>query len=699
MGRGRAAITVTRILSTKFRKRLLAALVIGVIALVWGLMLLKRTPGNGLRLASYDLPFLFGERPPPENIVLIRLDEASHQELDQPMAQAWDRRLHAKLVELLTAAGARMIVFDIVFHETNPEQDGVFAAAMKQHGSVVLAGEIIRHDPKSNLQQSLLVASPELRRAAAGWGLTDIPVDSDGVIRRIRHVIPTDFGDKPSLSELVRQKITGSGPTAAAGLEFINYYGPAGTFTEYSYSGVLLDRGIPRDAFRDKIVIIGSRQKSGLSDAGKDVYPTPYLPMPIEDQDGKKARKLTPGMEIQATAIANLLDGRRIHGLRPEHESWLIIASALMLAAAACLLPPIRGVLLCVGLGAGIAVFAILTRQSSGFQFPWAIPAFGQMPLVAGLALGGHYFIEYSARWRLRRAFKSYMSEEQARQIDENDVSLELGGKEVEATILFSDLAGFTSMSEGLPPQSVSRALISYFERATEGILDNKGTIIKYIGDAVIATWGVPVKVDREADRAIEAAIQMQLASALPVSLESANGTVEQVLETRVGINSGTVLAGNLGSSRRFDYTVIGDSVNTAARLEGLNKMLGTSILVSEAVLMKCTEPERFLTRKMGSFVVKGKTLGIVVFEILGYRDDPQGAIRKRSGNYLELYQQGLDSCISGDLPEAAVCFSQSLTLHDRLPECPASRLHLAAIEALGPNPHDWRGDVVLESK
>jgi adenylate cyclase len=359
----------------------------------------------------------------------------------------------------------------------------------------------------------------------------------------------------------------------------------------------------------------------------------------------------------------------------------------------------VRGVLLCIALGFLIAIVAILARQHSGYQFLWTIPAFGQMPLVAGLALGGHYLIEYSARWRLRRAFKSYMSEEQARQIDENDVSLELGGKEVEATILFSDLAGFTSMSEGLPPQAVSKALIGYFERATEGILDNKGTIIKYIGDAVLATWGVPMKVDREADRAIDAAIQMQHASRRPVLLESGNGAVEQVLETRVGINSGTVLAGNLGSRRRFDYTVIGDCVNTAARLEGLNKMLGTSILVSEAVLSKCTEPERFLKRMMGSFVVKGKTQGVTVYEILGYRAGPAGAIRMRGEDYLQNYQNGLEACMAGDLSLAVVCFSRSLALHDHLPECPASRLHLAAIEASSNGLQEWRGAIILESK
>ncbi len=686
-------MTVPRILGTRFRKRLAAALVVGTIAAIWGLMLLNFTLGKSLRVASYDLPFLFGEHPPPAEIVLIQLDETAHQQLDQPLAQPWDRRLHGRLVDRLTAAGAKMIVFDILFHDSNPEQDAAFAEAIKKHGNVILAGEILRKLDSSQ-QQILLLATPELRRAAAGWGLTEVPIDSDGVVRRIRQVIPTDFGDKPSLSEIIRQKITGKPPAPVGESKLINFYGPAGTFPSHSYAAVLQGRGIAPDAFRDKIVIIGASQKSGLSDAGKDVFPTPYLPMPIKDESGEKARKLTPGMEIQATAVANLLQGRGIHSLDPAKETLAIVAAAFFLAAIACLSPPVRGVLLCLLLGLGIATVAILVRQSSGFQFTWTIPALGQMPLIAGLALGGHYFIEYSARWRLRRAFKSYMSEEQARQIDENAVSLELGGKEVEATVLFSDLAGFTAMSEGLPPQAVSKALISYFERATEGILDNHGTIIKYVGDAVMATWGAPLKVDREADRAIAAAIQMQVASAKPISLETADGSIEQVLETRIGINSGLGLAGNLGSRRRFDYSVIGDTTNTAARLEGLNKMLGTSILVSKAVLDKCVEPDRFLKRQMGSFVLKGKKQAIVVYEILGFSEEPENAIRKRLQDYLEAYQQGIEATMNGDATTALACFEKSLLLHDRLPRCPASQLHLDAIAS-----QDWRGEVVLDSK
>ncbi len=127
--------------------------------------------------------------------------------------------------------------------------------------------------------------------------------------------------------------------------------------------------------------------------------------------------------------------------------------------------------------------------------------------------------------------------------------------------------------------------------------------------------------------------------------------------------------------------------------------MLGTSILVSEAVLAKCAEPGRFLKRRMGSFVVKGKRQGIVVFEILGFSNNPDAAIRRRMKDYLDFYQQGIDASMAGDSARAEAAFHESLTRHDRLPECPASRLHLDAIEAAGKESREWHGTIVLDSK
>ena len=678
---------------TRKRKRVFATSLTSLFAVAFGWVLWQLNVGESLRLASYDIPFLFGEKEPPPELAVVYLDDATYLELEQPVAQPWDRRIHADLVNVLNEMGAEVIVFDILFSDSRPEEDSLLADAIKAHGKVILAGELSRSETSNGIQESLLLATPDLRVESFGWGHTEMIVDVDGEVRRIRHGMETPFGLKPSLAEEVRIAVEGQPTKLTNEISNLNYYGPPQTITGYSYGDVLAQRGIPEGAFQDKVVFIGMKQKSGTAASGKDVFPTPYT---------RITKQLSTGVEVHATAAGNLLQNDEIERWSDGAHAVLIFGCALAMSLAACLLAPARGIPLCFGVGLLVLLAGVIIHRQIGEYFYWTVISFGQMPLVIGCALGTHYLIEYSARWKLRRAFKSYMSEEQARLLDEDSDILELGGKEVETTVFFSDLEGFTSMSEGLPPQSVSKALISYFELATEGILDQQGTIIKYVGDAVMATWGTPLKVEREADRAIEAAIQMQIAGKDPITLETADGKTEKVLHTRIGINTGLGLAGNLGSRRRFDYTIIGDTTNLAARLEGLNKMLGTSILVAESVLKKCEEPEKFATRRMGCYVVKGRSQAVVVYEVFGYADDLSQSIRERSVEYLQNYAAGVKAFEAGDLRESKSYFQQSLMLHDRDAEDKATGLFLSAIEdweESGSAMEDWRGAIVLASK
>lgn len=208
---------------TKRRKRLAATLLIALLGSIWGLALWQLNMGRSLRLAAYDIPFLMGSHAPPQDIVLVHIDEASHQELSQPLAQAWDRGLHTRMIERLAEKGAKIIVFDILFHENLPESDASLAAAMRNHGNVILAGELVRNTTEGAEMDALLLANPTLRRAATAWGLTYMPQDSDGVARRMQHVIPTPFGDKPSLSEVVRMKCQGGAIQPTKSAELINY--------------------------------------------------------------------------------------------------------------------------------------------------------------------------------------------------------------------------------------------------------------------------------------------------------------------------------------------------------------------------------------------------------------------------------------------------------------------------------------------
>ena len=194
------------------------------------------------------------------------------------------------------------------------------------------------------------------------------------------------------------------------------------------------------------------------------------------------------------------------------------------------------------------------------------VPAAIQMPLGLAWSVGSQYLLESRRRKELRRAFGFYLSPQMADKIADSDFDLTPGGKLVEVTVIFTDLESFTSITENLDPTEVSEILTSYFGQTTKCILENKGTIIKYIGDAVFAAWGAPIDEPQHAMRAAETACDLRCLSELVVH--------GKTLRTRVGIHSGKVLAGNLGSSYRFDYTMIGDAVNFASRLESLNKYL-----------------------------------------------------------------------------------------------------------------------------
>src|SRR5436190_12306821 len=214
-----------------------------------------------------------------------------------------------------------------------------------------------------------------------------------------------------------------------------------------------------------------------------------------------------------------------------------------------------------------------------------------------------------------------------ADKIANSDFDLRPGGEIVEATVIFTDLENFTTLSEDLDPSEVSAILIAYFEQTTRCILEKKGTIIKYVGDAVMAAWGAPIDEPAHASRAAEAACDLRALTEIEVR--------GRKLRTRIGVNSGKVLAGNLGSSFRFDYTMIGDTTNFASRLESLNKYLGTQILISEAVREQLDG--KFNTRRLREFRVAGKTRSVIIHELLCRCDDRSG-----EQNWIQIFEEGL---------------------------------------------------------
>jgi adenylate cyclase len=317
--------------------------------------------------------------------------------------------------------------------------------------------------------------------------------------------------------------------------------------------------------------------------------------------------------------------------------------------------------------------------------FDWMVPAAVQMPLGLVWSIGSQYLLESRRRKELRRAFGFYLSPQMADKIADSDFDLKPGGKVVDVTVIFTDLEGFTSMSENLDPAEVAEILTSYFGQTTKCILENKGTIIKYIGDAVFAAWGAPIDDPRHAMRAVETACDLRCLSELEVR--------GKTLRTRVGIHSGKVLAGNLGSSYRFDYTMIGDAVNFAARLESLNKYLDTQVLISDAVRQQL-QGDQFMIRRLGEFRVAGKKQSVIIHELL-CRCDAESGERQ----WIESFEQGLNRFREGEF--AAARAEMDRTCQIRGGKDGPSEFYLRKISALESNGHreDWTGIVELSEK
>jgi adenylate cyclase len=314
------------------------------------------------------------------------------------------------------------------------------------------------------------------------------------------------------------------------------------------------------------------------------------------------------GVEIQATAAANLITRQWVRRASPLTEGFVALVVTFIMCTAIFLLRPQWGGLLLLG-------FSLLWAVTSysvflqGFFIPGFTLICILLPMAFLVSTMVYYMVTLRSQQQVEKAFQMYLSPEMARQMRTNAHSLDLGGDNVYATALFTDIEGFTSITENMTATETSKMLNAYFTEVMDVIFTNKGTLIKFIGDAVFALWGAPIKETAHAAKACETAVRIQQ----EVVKFNASGRFPP-LNTRVGINTGSMVVGNLGSAKRFDYTAIGDTINLAARLEGLNKYFHTRILISEST--KREIGDKIKTVKLGAFTVAGKRQSVEVYTI-----------------------------------------------------------------------------------
>ncbi|HEY2952278.1 MAG TPA: adenylate/guanylate cyclase domain-containing protein [Verrucomicrobiae bacterium] len=593
----------------------------------------------GLDRLSYDLPFRYKEVVPAE-LMMVYVSDAAKVSLGERAGDALPRRYYTQLVDKLSRDGARMVVFDILLDTTDRDAqvDKAFAEAVRAHGAVVLVGEVVNSITMNIAGTEIVPPVALFTNAAAGWGLASLAKDPDYAVR----VIHPGESMTPSVGWVAAALLGADiarNPDNRFRPRWLNHCGPLGTIPAVNIDQALGgdDHGVPPGFFRGKIVVIGLNSSVDAAGASSDTFANPW---------SRFGQKFSPGADVHATTILNLLRHEWLQRLAPVWEIAVVVLWGSALGMGLMSLRPWHAGWVTVassGLLAGASFYLQLHQR---LWWCWFVPAAVQSPIALVWSVGYQYLVEARKRRKLRQAFSSYLSPVMADQITDSGVDLSLGGEEVEATVMFTDLEGFTAMSEHLPPKAVSRILTTYFNQTTRDILKEDGTIIKYIGDAVMAVWGAPLPDPNQAERAVLAACGMIAAGRREVE--------GRYLRTRIGINTGLVLAGNLGSDFRFDYTLIGNTTNFASRLEGLNKYLCTDILISDSTRQRVGST--FKIRSLGRFRVVGKQEAVGIHEVLGLATDFPPTLP-----WLDSFERGLDSFQRGDFEQARIFFQAAI--------------------------------------
>ncbi|HEY2713831.1 MAG TPA: adenylate/guanylate cyclase domain-containing protein [Chthoniobacterales bacterium] len=646
----------------------------GLLAAGLGIVCLSYNLAEPIVRLSYDLPFLWRSPIETHDVVLVYLDEYSAKQLDQPF-DIWNRALHARLLDRLTSEKARLVFYDVVFDQPYPDPaaDTGLAEAIRRNGRVILGAALDHKERQGMRSESISPPIRLLRKAAASWGVLAFEgMDPDYGVRRIYFGNSVRATATWEAARILGAPITRQTRETLAP-HWLNYYGPRGSFRAVSMAQALLPNGVPPDYFKDKIVLVGGQFALGGLMVGRDEFATPY---------SRSTHQFTPGTEVHANILLNLLRNDWLTRMGRSREWALIVIIGLLTGA----LTPIRPLLatplafVCSGVIACLACYLVWQYR---IWFAWVIPAGIQIPFGLAWGISAQYLLESRRRKELRKAFSFYLSPQMADLIADSDFDLHPGGRVVEATVAFTDLENFTTISEDLDPAEVSAILIAYFEQTTKCVLKNKGTIIKYVGDAVMAGWGAPIDEPDHAICAVEAACDLRCLAELEVRGKK--------LRTRVGVHCGKVLAGNLGSSFRFDYTMIGDTTNFASRLESLNKYLGTQVLISDAVRQRLGD--RFVTRRLGEFQVAGKTHSVVIHELLCRCEAGDG-----EHVWIEAFEAGLDKFREGEFAAAADFMKRSCDL--RGGSDGPSEFYLRRLSKLtGAQPDGWSGVIELSEK
>ncbi len=664
---------------------------------------------------------------PPQDLVFIEIDQASLEAgaATWDLSWPWPRETYVRVLDLLTRAGARVVLLDLVFTEASAyglEEDVALAEAVKRNGRAFLA-IMTKARTASGERAGLAEARPDvflppsvdpgalapdaaglsqpierLWPAFAGVGAVNFDADADGVERRVPpltriagHGLLPQLGLAP-LVPADRERIgLGPGVLRLAGRQLpldrngklVLRYPPPPTDAQRIPIYKLIEASnalsegepspVPLEVFRDKVVVVGS-----TADALLDLRKTPLS-------------SRTPGFYISAAVYLAGATGRVWDDRWRSRAAWPLLVLFALLGAvwgARSLLRGVLGVLASLAVWSGLAGWLGL---GLGVTLDLVGPVLALVLAYAvGLALS--YLREQRQKRFIQGAFSQVLSRSVLEGLMRDPRRLSAGGELTELTVYFSDLAGFTGVSERLSPHALVEVLNLYLGEMVETIVEEqKGYVDKFIGDAVMAFWGAPLPDEDHAARACFAALRNQ------ERLQSLQGALrakglEADLVMRIGIHTGPAVVGMMGSPKKLNYTIMGDTVNLASRLEGVNKQFGSRILISGETQARVGD--RVVTREIDRIRVKGKTQPTRLYELVGLPDRMDEAARRR----LWEFSQGSERYFLGDFKGGLAHFKEVLAAdpQDRPAQILAERCRQYLKD---PPPVDWNGVTTLTSK
>jgi adenylate cyclase len=693
------------------RRRLIRGLWVGLGALALALLLHGLNVVRPLEWKSWDARLRLLARPERagRDIVIFLIDQYSLDffEEQQGLPWPWPRQVYSAVIDYLRTGGAEAVFFDLLFTESSRagiEDDQDMARAMERSGNVFLALSLSQKEesweavPASALERFSLAKTdlPErsypstrsanlpvddLLRAARGAGNVLFVPDKDSIFRRLPLAESYEGILIPSIS-VALAKFVGEGeklppvPVDSSGQMIIRYYGPTGTYKTFSIASIInswaqieegKDPQVPPSDFSGKTVLIG-----GSAPAILDNWSTPLS-------------GVSPGVEIHATVLDNLLRRDFVRVPAPAVFVGFVFLVSLLTAVGASVLRKIWQLIILFILCLALPCAAVWLAFRSGFWLDFVVPEFA---VVTGFISASllNYSVEGKQRRFIKSVFRHYLSPDVIDRVIHNPALLRLGGEKREITSFFSDVAGFTTISESLEPEELVNLLNEYLSEMTDIILSSGGTLDKYEGDAIIAFWNAPLDQSDHALRACRAALdcQKRLAGLQPRFQEKYGRAVTM----RIGLNSGAAVVGNMGSSRRFDYTAMGDTINLAARLESACKQYKVPILVGEETYRRVQSD--VAAREVDIIRVVGKTKPVAVYEIVGETSGLTPAERE----WLNLYEEAREAYKRREWEKAADIFG-------KIEGDALSALYRERCRTLKQSPPagDWDGVFDLKSK